>query len=103
MKKQKRFPSSVTILGRKYKIKQGKNLVYAGQPCLGLCDNLNRIIYIEKDQDDKTKRETCVHEFFHALLFISGIDQKLTEAENEIYCQLATAFYHDIEKLMSSI
>jgi Zn-dependent peptidase ImmA (M78 family) len=103
MKTKKRFPSSISILGRKYKIKQGKGLSYQGQPCLGLCDNLNKIIYIEKDQDDQTKRETCVHEFFHALLFISGIDQKLTEAENEIYCQLATAFYHDIEKVIQSI
>lgn len=101
--KKKRFPSSVTILGRKYKLKQGKGLVYNGQPCLGLCDNGNRVIYLEKDQDEQTMRETCVHEFFHALLFISGIDQKLTEAENEIYCQLATAVYHDIEKVIQKI
>lgn len=101
--KSKKFPTSITILGRKYKIKQGKNLVWQSQQVFGLCDNLNRIIYIEKDQDERTKRETCVHEFFHALLFISGIDQKLTEAENEIYCQLATAFYHDIEKVIQSI
>lgn len=103
MKTKKRFPSSVSILGRRYKIKQGKNLVFQGQPCLGLCDNLNKIIYLEKDQDEQTKKETIIHECFHALLFISGIDQKLTEAENEIYCQLATAFYHDVEKVIEAI
>lgn len=100
MKKLKRFPSSVSILGRKYKIKQGKNLVYNGQPCLGLCDNIGRIIYLEKDQDEQTKKETLIHEAQHAFLFITGIDQKLSESENEIHCQLATAFYHDMEKVL---
>lgn len=101
--KKKRFPSSISILGRKYKIKQGSNLVYMGQPCLGLCDNQNKIIYLEKDQDEQTKKETLIHECYHALLSISGIDQKLSEAENEIHCQLATAFYHDVEKVIQAI
>lgn len=98
--KKKRFPSSISILGRKYKIKQGKNLTYLGQPCLGLCDNLNRIIYLEKDQDDATKKETLCHEAAHSFFFITGIDQKLSEGENEIYSQLFTAFYHDMEKAL---
>jgi Zn-dependent peptidase ImmA (M78 family) len=96
MKKAK-FPSSITILGRKYKIKQGHNLVYNNQPCLGLCDNTTRIIYIEKNQDDANKKETILHEAVHAMLSITGIDQKLSEGENEVYAQLFTAFYHDVE------
>lgn len=95
--KKKKFPSSIVVLGRKYKIKQGHNLVYNGQPCLGLCDNISRIIYLEKDQEDATKKETLMHEAVHALLFITGIDQKLSEGENEVYAQLFTAFYHDME------
>lgn len=96
--KKKRFPSSITILGRKYKIKQGVNLVYHGQPCLGLCDNNDRIIYLEKNQDDHVKKETLLHEAVHAMLFITGMDQKLSESENEMHAQLWTAFYHDMEK-----
>lgn len=99
--KKKRFPVSITVLGRKYKVKQGIRLVYNGQPCLGLCDNTTRIIYIEKDQDDVTKKETLLHEAVHAMLFITGIDQKLSEGENEVYAQLFTAFYHDMEKALS--
>lgn len=97
--KKKSFPRKVTILGRVYKIKQGKNLVYQGQPCYGLCDNIDKTIYIERDQDDATKKETLLHEACHALLFITGMDQKLSESENEMHAQLWTAFYHDMEKL----
>lgn len=101
--KKKRFPTSISILGRKYKIKQGRGLTFHGQPCLGLCDNNSKIIYIEKDQDEQSKVETCIHEFCHALMHISGIDQKLTEAECEIYAQLFTAFYVDVEKFIENI
>lgn len=99
--KKKRLPTFITILGRKYKVKQGLRLMYQGQPCLGLCDNTSRLIYIEKDQDEATKKETLLHEAVHALLFITGIDQKLSEGENEVYAQLFTAFYHDIEKALT--
>jgi ssRNA-specific RNase YbeY (16S rRNA maturation enzyme) len=53
---------------------------------------------MEKDQDDKTKKETLLHEAVHAMLFITGMDQKLSESENEMHAQLWTAFYHDMEK-----
>lgn len=94
---KKKFPSYVMLAGRKYKIKQGKGLVYHGQPCLGLCDNQSRIIYIEKDQTDISKRETLLHECVHAFMNLTGIDQKLGEGEAEIYCQLFTVFFHDME------
>jgi Zn-dependent peptidase ImmA (M78 family) len=97
MKKPKKFPVSITILGRKYKIKQGKNLAYLGQPCLGLCDNENKIIYLEKNQSDHVKKETLIHEVAHAFMFISGIDQKLSDSECEMYAQLLTALYADVE------
>jgi Zn-dependent peptidase ImmA (M78 family) len=98
--KKKRFPTSIIILGRKYKIKQGANLVYNGQTCYGLCDNNERIIYLEKNQDEQVKKETLLHEACHALLFITGIDQKLSDAENEMYAQLFTAWFHDVEKAL---
>lgn len=96
---KKKFPTSVTILGRKYKIKQGNNLVYEGNHCLGLCDNLNRIIYIEKQQDENTKKDTLLHEMGHALFFITGFDQKMSDSENEIFAQLITAWFRDVEQI----
>jgi Zn-dependent peptidase ImmA (M78 family) len=97
MKKQK-FPSSILILGRKFKIKQHNNLAWQGQPVLGLCDSNTKIIYLEKSQKDDVKKETLLHEATHAFLHITGIDQKLGDGENEVYCQLMTAFYHDMVK-----
>lgn len=98
MKKAK-FPTSITLCGRKYKIKQGKALTYNGQACLGLCDNQSRVIYLEADQTDTSKRETLLHEAVHAFMNLVGIDQKLGDGEAEIYCQLWTVFFHDMEKV----
>jgi Zn-dependent peptidase ImmA (M78 family) len=100
MKKQHKVPSSIMVLGRKYRVKQGINLVYNGEPCLGLCDNNSKTIYLEKNQDPETKKETILHEAVHALMFITGIDQKLSAGENEIYAQLFTAFYQDMKKAL---
>jgi hypothetical protein len=98
--KKKKFPSSITILGRKFKVKQGTGIIYNGQQCLGLCDSTAKTIYIEKNQDEATKKETLLHEAAHGFMFITGIDQKLGEGENEIYAQLITAFFHDMEKAL---
>lgn len=94
---KKKFPTSVTILGRKVKIKQGKGLTYMGQPCLGLCNYDENIIYLEKDQSDQMKKDTLCHEAVHYLLELTGISQKLSESENEIYCQVITAFFNDMK------
>jgi Zn-dependent peptidase ImmA (M78 family) len=97
---KKRFPTSIIILGRKFKIKQGSNLVYNEQPILGLCDYNKETIFLEKAQPEKSKRQTLVHEACHALLIITGMDQRLSESENEMYCQLLTAFCEDMKKVI---
>lgn len=97
--KKKKFPTSITILGRKVKIKQGRGLVYMGQPCLGLCNYDEKVIYLEKEQSDEMKLDTLVHESSHFFLELTGISQKLSESENEIYCQVITALFNDLKKL----
>jgi hypothetical protein len=94
----KKLPKYIVILGRKFKIKQLVGLCYHGEPCLGLCDASNKIIYLEKGQKEDDKLDTLVHESVHAMLSISGIDQKLTDSENEIMCQLVTALFNDLLK-----
>jgi hypothetical protein len=96
----KSLPTSLTILGRKVKIKQGKNLVYEGKPCLGLCDYDNKTIYLEKLQGEESKQDTLCHESLHFFLILLGIDQKLTEAECEIYCQSFTALFRDLKEIL---
>ncbi len=96
--KNKKFPTSISIMGRRIKIKQGINLVYNGQPCLGLCDYDAKIIYLEKNQTDSTKNDTLCHEAVHFMLELTGISQKLTDSENELYSQLFTALFMDLKK-----
>lgn len=97
-KKVFKLPRKVMILGRQYKIKSGKNLVFNNQKILGLCIPDDQLILIEKDQSEKSIKETLTHECAHAFLAISGIDQKLSDSENEVYAQLLTAFVEDMEK-----
>jgi hypothetical protein len=95
---KKSFPKSITIMGRKIKIKQGVNLIYKEQPCLGLCDYDNKTIYLEKNQPQQSKVETLVHEATHFFLELTGISQKLDIDTNEMYCQLITALFVDLKK-----
>lgn len=94
--KKKSFPKSVSIMGRKFKVKQVKNLLYNNEPCLGMCDYDGRIIYLEVNQKDDVKFSTLVHECAHALLILCGLDQRMSELEVEINCQLVAAFVEDI-------
>jgi Zn-dependent peptidase ImmA (M78 family) len=98
--KKRAFPRFVIVLGRKFKIVQKKNIAYQGQNILGLCDYNNLTIYIEGSQSDQSKRQTLIHEACHAMLIITGMDQKLSDSENEIYCQLLTAFCEDMKKVL---
>jgi Zn-dependent peptidase ImmA (M78 family) len=97
---KRKFPSSITIMGRKLKIKQGSGLVYQGQQVLGLCDYDKKMIYIEKNQTDESKFDTLIHECTHFFLILAGMDQKISESENEMYCQLITAFFNDLKSVI---
>lgn len=98
--KKRPFPRKIKVLGRDFKIKQGKNLVYQNTPVLGLCDYNAKLIYIESNQSDESKRQTLIHECCHAMLIIAGMDQRLSESENEMYCQLLTAFCEDMKTVI---
>lgn len=87
-------------MGRKVRIKQGKRLVYEGEQCLGLCDYDNRIIYLEAEQSEESKRAVLSHEALHYFLILLGIDQRLSESEVEIYCQSFTALFNDLKKYL---
>lgn len=98
--KKRAFPRSIIVLGRKFKIICKKNIAYQGQMILGLCDYNKLTIYIESTQSDVSKRQTLIHEACHAMLIIAGMDQRLSDSENEMYCQLLTAFCEDMKKVL---
>jgi Zn-dependent peptidase ImmA (M78 family) len=95
---KKKFPKYLNIMGRKVKIIQKQNMTYNGDPVLGLCDYDKKVIYLEKDISDQTKIETLVHEATHFFLELTGISQKISASENEMYSQLITALFVDLEK-----
>lgn len=97
---KKKFPTSIVILGRKVKIKQGRGLQYMGHPCLGLCNYDEKIIYLEKEQPQEMKYDTILHEIYHFYLELTGFSQKMSDSENEIACQMFTALYNDIKKII---
>jgi Zn-dependent peptidase ImmA (M78 family) len=92
----RKIPKSITILGRTIKIKTGKNLYFQGEPCLGLCDYDNRIIYLEQNQSPQCMKDTLCHEAVHFFLILCGMDQRMSDSEVEMYCQLVTALINDL-------
>lgn len=96
----RRIPKTIEILGRKLKIKEGSNLVFMGEPCLGLCDYNSKTIYLEKNQSLESKKEVLLHEAAHYLLELSGISQKISDSEHEIYAQLLMTFVQDTHKIL---
>lgn len=98
--REKKLPSYVVIMGRKVEIKQVANATYMGDKASGLCDYDARVIYLEKNMPYPQKIETLSHECVHFFLVLTGISQKLTDAENEIYAQLFTALFNDLKKII---
>lgn len=96
MKKKPKFPTMINLLGRKWKIKQVQSLVMEDKILLGLCDWENKIIFLSKNQSDDEKFSTLVHEVAHAWLIFCGLDQKMSESEVEVNCQLIAALVEDI-------
>ena len=94
-----KVPKSINILGRKLTIKVGANLHYQGQACLGLFDYEKKTIYLEKNQSSDSMRDTLYHKACHYFLLLSGMDQKMSESEIEMYCQLITAFVNDMKQI----
>lgn len=97
-KRHKKRVRQIEIMGRKIDVIEGEGLSYNGEPCLGLCNYDEKKIYIERNQPPHTKSETLIHEAAHYFLELTGIAQKLSYSENEVYCQLITAFYTDLKK-----
>jgi len=87
-----RLPESIKIKGKKYKLKHVKNLKDDdGKPCMGLHDHENKVISIDKLVIGSEKRQTLLHEFFHAYLYEcnirEGLDSQLEEVIVEALSQ----------------
>jgi hypothetical protein len=89
------LPKTISILGRIFTINEVEKVFVKGVEASGSCCAENRIIEIEKGQSLSQKMGILGHEVGHAGLVIFGLDQKLTDGENEIFCQLLRALIED--------
>lgn len=96
--KKRSFPKSITILGREFKIVVKNDVVHDGKRVGGTCDFHNKEIEVAETIYPNEKFTILVHESTHAFLEITGINQRLTDKEEETYCQLIAAFVEDIVK-----
>jgi hypothetical protein len=90
-----RIPKYVTILGEKIQIKMVDEVFVEGKRVSGSFDENTMTIEIEKGFSDNITFGLLVHEMAHSFLITTGIDQKLSEQETEVYCQLIKKFVID--------
>ncbi len=86
-----KLPQSITVKGEKYKVKQVIGLKVYGNEVMGLHDQVNKEILINKKMTKKEKRVTFLHELFHAYCFEcnirEGLDSQLEEVLVETISQ----------------
>ena len=89
------LPKTLNIFGVKFKIKLATLDGY-----LGMCDRRTNIIWIEKNQTDKEKLHTLIHEVGHAVYGRVGLTQAVSPEVEEILVEsFATALIEN--KLIS--
>lgn len=78
-----KIPTSITILGKKIKIRKPKKLVdQSGQELFGLFDHDKMTIYVSQSKGHDMN-STFFHECIHAVLFISGHNETLEHEQEE--------------------
>lgn len=87
-----RFRESISVKGVEYQIIQMKDVKDDdGNIVAGLHDHVNKIIYFDIEMTTDEKRQTFLHEFFHAYLYEchirEGLDGQLEETIVEALSQ----------------
>jgi len=93
-----KLPRSMTILGRRVRIREGAGLYVHGQKCWGYYCQETDLIMIEKEQSDKSKYRTLAHELGHVFHVVCGYDLTDSPREAESFCQLFAAVVEDIQR-----
>ena len=94
-----KIPKTVTILGRKFALKQASQEVideYAGSPVEACVDIENSIILVRKDISDNDKILAIFHEAHHIAHYISGVSQVVSPEIQEIICEISSQAIADL-------
>ena len=82
---------SYNVMGSKIKIK-----IVERMSELGLYDNQNNIIYLNKNQTDEELLKTLLHELIHALQFKSGIHQAVSGELLEVMAETGSVLFFEL-------
>lgn len=90
-----KMPKKVCVLGEEITVKMSDEITINGKKVSGSFDENTMTIEIEKGFNDTMTIGLLFHEMAHSFLVTTGIDQKLSESETEVYCQLLKKFVFD--------
>ena len=78
------------------------NLLIGTDKCFGVCDNYNKIIYIDETLETNAKKRTLKHELTHAFITTYLLERKDNYTEEDL-CELVSIYGEDIIKLYNKI
>jgi Zn-dependent peptidase ImmA (M78 family) len=92
-------PKSVTILGRKFTVKEVEQKEvekHIGPGAVAGINYTERLILISKGFDDFDYRVSIMHEVTHAVLHTIGLDQTISDHIREILCESMANGFNDL-------
>lgn len=107
-------PNKVNILGTEYKIeikkqdemrKLSESDVASMMFYNGLCDSINKIIYLDDNlmKSDKAFNKTLRHEIMHAFFYECGLDNQCDFAVNESNVDFMALQFPKINKIFKAL
>ena len=96
-----KWPKKITLQSREWKIRYLKpenkaffNSNGEHEALLGFCDESKGLIVIDSTQNDETKKDTLVHELFHAVYArLPGVDHDDEDAEENFVLAATLCFF----------
>jgi hypothetical protein len=102
----KKLPKSVSILGRKFKLKldsQENIIKVAGAQCEGCVDFNTNTIHVWKDLSPADQMLTIFHETQHISHLVSGLSQVTSPEVQEIICESTAQAFFDLIKSLNGM
>jgi hypothetical protein len=102
----KRLPKSVTILGRKYKLKivtDKQITAVAGVLCEACVDFNTKTIYVWKDLPQDEQMVAIFHEIQHISHMVCGLSQVISAEMQEILCESSAQGFYDLLRSLNGI
>lgn len=88
------FPSTITVLGREFKLIFQEEVLNGNKPLGGMVDFETMEIFVDSTMTERNQWVALFHEVVHIGCDVSGIDQTLSPFAIEVICQtLGNTFY----------